>query len=1058
MKSVANRYSGKKLSTATRVNPHHIIIMGFYRTTCNSSHICFFISLLLILVIPTSAAFVEFRNCLLQSTIHDEPLALQLVPQFVNIFLNNSNPDHNLNVTVWVNVTGSTAGTEPRLSLPPASNTSYWNSNDTGMGGKIEAVPLSETVNKQTTLENKLNILNYQLIDEYLPFCDKIVNGVCPLGPIIGTDNPKNPSPSEFPSFGFSRNLRSTYAFTTLTATFKVRYGDTQATEIGCVSVNITPEIGFRINYVLRYLPGLILASVGFATSLAAFWSPWGTVDIFRSSTNFGHDPNLLRLVTPSFGDCLQYVQFVALTGGLTIDYPGYYQPIVSKVAWSTLLFNHSFTGEKLKPNSLVDGIYVTHRGYGMDKFSQYIGIGKSEDIWTGMTVWLLAIIAVGLTITQAGFAFRWLKRKLKREQKEDLRPKNFPFSLGNIIRIVFSYFLLPIVALSLFQLAVALKSQAYIVALAVLMLVLVIGFAIWILKFILSARPKSFLFDDLFTLLIYGSLYNTYREDAASFALIPIVLAFVRGIAIGALQFSGISQLVILAICEVIFILTIHGFLPFLSRTSMNAYHTYFSLARLVTILLMFSFAPSLNLDEQQKGWVGYSILAIHAAIMILGFFVKALCTTLEVVARFRGVRPDVRSNGGLAEVFGMRQLSRRLTRRNDTSRQSQLSSAMMLTSDKKFSDTLSNRRMRSQSGGSIGVLLAGQNLGVDTTMDPYGAMPPHQLELCHTSGPTGPRETQILTLPSVPESSGATHTRVPTIGLDTSEITDPYYRPPRVRRSTLDNFSPGAKSRESWGSDNAVSRHPLEHISSNDIQTIEDPTNPVRDGPVSAPDEEGETIVKTKADYTTREVDLYYRARGPALNSNVPNRRIKTGPVDPTGPTSSISGWLKWLVGRKTKEKGKGFEIVRSSRMPPSAINYKNSREEIPMDSISPATDDQTCNSTGIVEDEAKSSREHRSSLTPDLTNDTIGQRIDSPVNKVLTDTRPPAMTPKISSLELSGSGLDILGITRSVSSQATSKSKNQFAESTLRSIASQNQLINNSNSLSKDLSGRA
>ncbi|CCU78772.1 unspecified integral membrane protein [Blumeria hordei DH14] len=1053
MKSVANRYSGKKLSTATRVNPHDIIIMGFNLATCNSSHICFFISLLLILVIPTSAAFVEFRNCLLQNTIHDEPLALQLVPKFVNIFLNNSNPDHNLNVTVWFNVTGSTAGTEPKLSLPPASNTSYWNSNDTGMGGKIEAVPLSETVNKQTTLENKLNILNYQLVDEYLPFCDIIVNGFCPLGPIFGTNNTRNPSPSEFPSFGFSRYLRSTYAFTTLTATFKVRYGDTQATEIGCVSVNITPEIGFRINYVLKYLPGLILASVGFATSLAAIWSPWGTIDIFRSSTNFGHDLNLLRLVTPSFGDCLQYVQFVALTGGLTIDYPGYYQPIVSKLAWSTLLFNHSFTGEKPKPNSLVDGIYVTHRGYGMDKFSQYIGIGKSEDIWTGMTVWLLAIIAGGLTITQTGFAFRWLKRKLKKEQEEDLRPKNFPFSLGNIIRIVFNYFLLPIVALSMFQLAVALRSQAYIVALAVLMLVLVIGFAIWILKFILSARPKSFLFDDLFTLLIYGSLYNTYREDAASFALIPTVLAFIRGIAIGALQFSGISQLIILAICELIFTLTILVFLPFHSRTSMNAYHTYFSIAKLATILLMFSFVPSLNLDEQQKGWVGYLILVIHAAIMILGFFAKALYITVDVVARYRGVR----SSGGLAEVFGMRQLSRRLTRRNDTSRQSQLSSAMMLTSDKKFSDTLGNRRMRSQSGGSIGVLLAGQSSGVDTNMDPFGAMPPHQLEISHTLGPTGPRETQILTLPSVPESSGATHTRVPIIGLDTSEITDPYYRPPRVRRSTLENFPPGAKSRESWGSDNVVCRHPLEHISSNDVQTIEDPTNPVRDGPASAPDEENETQVKTKADYTTREVDLYYRARGPASNNNVSSKRVKNGPADPTKPASSISGWLKWLVGRKTKEKGKGFEIVRSSRMPPSAINDKNSQEEIPMDSISPAIDDQTYNSTGIVEDDVNSSREHRSPLTPDLTNDAIGQEIDSPVNKVLTDTCPPAMAPKISSLELSGSGLDLLGITRSVSSHAISKSKNQIAESTLRSIASQNQL-NNSNSQTKDPSGTA
>jgi len=84
------------------------------------------------------------------------------------------------------------------------------------------------------------------------------------------------------------------------------------------------------------------------------------------------------------------------------------------------------------------------------------------------------------------------------------------------------------------------------------------------------------------------------------------------------------------------------------------------------------------------------------------------------------------------------------------------------------------------------------------------------------------------------------------------------------------------------------------------------------------------------------SREVDFYYGVRGPALNANVPNRRLKTGPVDPTGPASSAAGWFNRLLGGKTKEKGKGFEVVRSSRMPPGmkrpGIGAESPPEDVP------------------------------------------------------------------------------------------------------------------------------
>jgi len=75
-----------------------------------------------------------------------------------------------------------------------------------------------------------------------------------------------------------------------------------------------------------------------------------------------------------------------------------------------------------------------------------------------------------------------------------------------------------------------------------------------------------------------------------------------------------------------------------------------------------------------------------------------------------------------------------------------------------------------------------------------------------------------------------------------------------------------------------------------------------------------------RPNVDYAVREVDFYYGVRGPALSSQ-PTRKLKTGPADPVGPASAASGWFRGMFGRKNKEAGKGFEVVRSTRATPHA-----------------------------------------------------------------------------------------------------------------------------------------
>lgn len=464
--------------------------------------------------------------------------------------------------------------------------------------------------------------------------------------------------------------MGSSYGFTTINAVLRVVSNDNAATPLACISAEITPYLGMNTSNLLTYLPLAVLILVGIATASAAIFSPWGTWDVFRWTSNYGRDADQLRLITPGFGDCLQYIQFIVLSGSLSLKYPGFFQPAVSSVAWSTLMFNQSFvnpnrSADGRQPVGIVDGLYATNssRGSdsvrGLDAMSQLVGMANDRNIWAGTMIWLLVIVGALVVLIQSGFVGRWIYRQISNTREEDLRAKNLPFTAGNIIRVVFNYFLLPLITFSMYQLVIAGQVSAEgstivpVVFAAFILTALVVFFG-WLFRVITRANPRSILFDDLPTVLLYGPLYNTYSDHAAGFALVPVMLTILRGIAIGAVQPSGVAQLILLAICEVILILTLNAFRPFSSPTSMNAYHTIFSVVRLLSILLMVAFVPSLSVDQSPRGWIGYIILLMHGITLFVGFFLHSLQTLVEVVARLAGAGGEDGSatRGGLVKV----------------------------------------------------------------------------------------------------------------------------------------------------------------------------------------------------------------------------------------------------------------------------------------------------------------------------------------------------------------------------------------------------------------------
>ncbi|OBT67556.1 hypothetical protein VE03_03791 [Pseudogymnoascus sp. 23342-1-I1] len=880
-------------------------------------------------VTPVQAVLVRFENCLSDSYIASVPKKLQFTPMFVDASFNASSDAHNLQFKVYGNVSGAYTN----VNLPPANDPAWANPNVTD--GKIQNLPLP--IYKYTTLFNKINVVTYTPWSQPLNFCDQVGNGVCPLGPAFSADID---DPTSFPYFRVSNSMDSSYAFTSLIATFSIINGDNldPATTLGCITTEVTPDLGGSISGMLRIVPFAVLVLVAVATAVAGIFSPWGTTNLFKWTTNYGRDADLLRLVTPGFGDCLQYIQFVALTGGLSLSYPGFYQPVVSKFAWSALMFNESFVTKGKGTQSLIDGLYVTHGPHGLDRLSQLVGMTGVSDIWAGMAVWLLSIIAIVTAVIQIGFFLRWAFRRFSGIQEEDLRSKNMPFTVGNVIRIVFSYFLLPITSFSMYQVIITGSSPTVTVALAAVLIITLVIFAGWLLYVVASSKPRSFLFDDLRTVLLYGSLYNTYSDDSATFALVPVLLTFVRGIGIGAVQPSGIAQIVLLAICEVINIVALHAFRPFHSPTSMNAYHTFFAGVRFASILLMVAFAPSLGVTDGPKAWIGYAILVLHAIVLIFGFLLNALQTIVEVVARMAGVGVD--DDSGFAKVFGLRQLSRRLPR-GAYSKQSQSYNGAQLVDRK--STQLTNGGLRTQSASSGHILLDGAR-PIDRNSS--GSIQPTNMDSYSSYTPTTAQDgNAFLFLPSAAVLAGQKDRG--SLTLNTVDTSDPYYRPPRARRPTIDAYSPGARSRGSWASGDWGGRRSSQPGSSTAGDVFEGPSASGRETPVPSfmaaqnqhadhPSHENQEHRRSQTDYTTREVDFYYGVRGPALNANVPNRRLRTGPVDPTNPVTVASGWFKNLLGGKTKEKGKGFEVVRSSRMPPGMDARNGPSPESPPEGI--------------------------------------------------------------------------------------------------------------------------
>ncbi|GAB1202616.1 hypothetical protein APSETT445_001235 [Aspergillus pseudonomiae] len=449
-------------------------------------------------------------------------------------------------------------------------------------------------------------------------------SGVCPeLSPI---DYPRR-DPRTYATYRASYTLDHAYRMNTLATTVRLRLNDT---DILCTAANITPYIGSTASVLLKGIPLLIMILTGVINGALMICRSRGRRVFRYELANALRDP--AESYFPGMGDCLQYIQFIFLTGCLTLSYPGFFRASVGELAWSSLVLrNWPVTHQFIYPG-VEDNIYSVNATYGFEEMAQYLGATTMSDLWTNAIVNLALVILGVIVAAQIIWLIKcaWQLFPTRGSTHMIDFPTEFLTHIQHVgwsvARILLNYFLHPIVALSLYQTRLATWFPFYRTFLAVSFVAALAASLAFIVRYLAKDDRQNTFFNK-------GSYPRNSSQDWLSDTL--YMVPFLRGLAIGALQTSGLGQILVLISCE-IFILAC---LLWNWRAQQAWRHACFATARLVIIGMSCAFLPRAGLREGNKALVGYFIISLHAAVLLTGFFVDCVYEMVRFVLSKVGI-----------------------------------------------------------------------------------------------------------------------------------------------------------------------------------------------------------------------------------------------------------------------------------------------------------------------------------------------------------------------------------------------------------------------------------
>ncbi|KAH9960519.1 hypothetical protein BC827DRAFT_1208355 [Russula dissimulans] len=227
--------------------------------------------------------------------------------------------------------------------------------------------------------------------------------------------------------------------------------------------------------------------------------------------------------------------------------------------------------------------------------------------------------------------------RKARFRFRLDLSSLHFSVLQGNLVRILM-LFHLPVTIFSSYQLTLE-RDQASSLSIAFAALSLA-SFSVIIpvlLIFRLFVCSTSKLYDETWTLLALGPLYNLYRHGSQLYACMFFATNLILGMTIGCGQKSAIAQTVIILLIEVISALITSIWLPWGHGASMGLISFLFCVARIVVAVLLVILTPTVSIGTEAGQWVTYVILLIMA-IVYLALVLLLITKMIEAVTRIIG------------------------------------------------------------------------------------------------------------------------------------------------------------------------------------------------------------------------------------------------------------------------------------------------------------------------------------------------------------------------------------------------------------------------------------
>ncbi|KAL2313116.1 Trp-like ion channel [Schizosaccharomyces pombe] len=461
----------------------------------------------------------------------------------------------------------------------------------------------------------------------------------------------------------------SKYELTTLTTRVIVVDGTPEKNVITCMKFGLSTTL-YYFYPVISYLVVVSLAYVSFSIIYALFLNPWtGSLDPFKSIFNFNMDPDALRLTSLGFFDFVQYLQFAVSTAQVSVMFPKFYINIMAALSWGTALFRFPIFSEPAEYQfadfadlSVASSSYADYlpKSYGMYSFLDSIGIGTA--CWLPFLIVMVIYLFAALFVALLVIFLKWLMSRIFNETIAETRWDTWSFIAGSLIRLYFlTYF--PTVAYMSFQFVA--PPTGYEIIPVLWFIFFGIFIPVYLYMNLAFVEPSSKLLEDQTYLHLFGSIYNSFREERVMFWIFPIAVQFMRGITVGVIGSSGSAQLAIFFILEVANVVAYAYVRPHFPQTSMNTLNTFISTMRLITVILMIPLDPRLKILGISRDLLAYAILFIHIMVCIL-FLLLSTQRFMEVSARLLGAKSE--SKGvpldrpfGWARVFGINELRRR-------------------------------------------------------------------------------------------------------------------------------------------------------------------------------------------------------------------------------------------------------------------------------------------------------------------------------------------------------------------------------------------------------------